>query len=29
MDVAHWNRDAILDAVAPTLAVIGVAVALA
>jgi hypothetical protein len=29
MDVARWNRDAILDAVAPTLAVIGVAVALA
>jgi hypothetical protein len=29
MDVVRWNRDAILDAVAPTLAVIGVAVALA
>lgn len=29
MDVRNWNRDAILDAVAPTLAVIGVAVALA
>lgn len=29
MDVAYWSRDAILDAVAPTLAVIGVAVALA
>lgn len=29
MDVRNWSRDAILDAVAPTLAVIGVAVALA